>query len=139
MVIQIGLQQLQDMLPVKAGKNVKPCHDPPLANLLHPSRHLEPVYLHAALWLPFHKDTIPLDEQVFWLFQWLITTESWIGLDFLILSVLVSHRPDHPSYYLVADIQRGQGIHCLSCSPIDAAGCHFGYRVQEQRGISLIR
>ena len=54
MVIQIGLQQLQDMLPVEAGKNVKPCQDPPLANLLYPSRHLETVHLHTALWLPFH-------------------------------------------------------------------------------------
>ena len=49
MVIQIGLQQLQDMLPVEAGKNVKPCHGLPLTNLLYPSRHLEPMYLHTAL------------------------------------------------------------------------------------------
>ena len=49
MVIQIGLQQLQDTLPVEAGKNVKPCQDPPLTNLLYPSRHPEPMYLHTAL------------------------------------------------------------------------------------------
>ncbi len=85
------------------------------------------MYLHAALWLPFHQDTVSLYEQVFWFFQWFITAEGRVGLGFLVLGVLVSHRPDHPAYCLMADIQRSQGIHCLSCSPIDAAGCHFGY------------
>ena len=64
------------------------------------------------------------------LFQRFLAAESRIGLGFFILGVLVSHRPDHPAYCLMADIQRSQGIHCLSCSPIDAAGCHFGYRVE---------
>ena len=115
------------------------CQDPPLANLFHSCRHLEPVHLHAALWLSFHKDTVPFDKQVLRLFQRFIIAGGRIGLGFLILGILVSHHPDHPAHCLVADVQRGQGIHCLSCSPIDAAGCHFGYRVQEQWGVPLIR
>lgn len=35
-VVQIGIQQLHDMLPIESGNDVKSCQNPPLANLLHP-------------------------------------------------------------------------------------------------------
>ena len=49
MVIQIGLQKFQDMLPVETGKNVKSCQDPPLSNLLHSGTGVPPRCPLAAL------------------------------------------------------------------------------------------
>ena len=44
MIIQIGIQEFQDMLPVESGNNVQSCQDPSLADLLHSGCHLELVF-----------------------------------------------------------------------------------------------
>jgi hypothetical protein len=138
MVVQVGLQQLQHMLPVEACNDVQPCQCPPLAVLLHSSRHLEPVHFNTAFRLSLHQDTVAFNEQVFRLFQRFLAAESRIDLGFFILGVLVSHRPDHPVHGLMADVQRSQGAHCFRSSPVDTARRHFGNRVQKHWRIPLV-